>query len=155
MNPEVRLLIDGQLVPAASGQTYVNVNPATEAIMGEVADAGLEDMDKAIDAARRAFDDTDWSTNHNFRLKCLEQLKHGLLTEMEDFKEQIAAETGAPMGICGASGPHCEIPIGFIDYSLKVNRLVKTETFSPHSKVQYQLVTLLKLDILKHTYLTK
>lgn len=118
MNPEVRLLIDGQLVPAASGQTYVNVNPATEAIMGEVADAGLEDMDQAIDAARRAFDDTDWSTNHNFRLKCLEQLKHGLLTEMEDFKEQIAAETGAPMGICGASGPHCEIPIGFIDYSL-------------------------------------
>ena len=77
MNPEVRLLIDGQLVPAASGQTYVNVNPATEAIMGEVADAGLEDMDQAIDAARRAFDNTDWSTNHNFRLKCLEQLKHG------------------------------------------------------------------------------
>ncbi|MEP5569512.1 MAG: aldehyde dehydrogenase family protein [Halioglobus sp.] len=118
MKPENRLLIDGQLVSAASGQTYPNVNPATEEVMGEVADAGWEDMDQAIAAARRAFDESDWSTNHDFRLKCLEQLKQGLLEEMEEFKQQIAAETGAPMGICGASGPHCEIPIGFIDYSL-------------------------------------
>lgn len=118
MKPETRLLIDGQLVFAASGKTYANVNPATETVIGEVADAGREDMDRAIAAARRAFDESDWSINHEFRLKCLEQLKQGLLAEMEDFKQQISAETGAPLGICGASGPHCEIPIGFIDYSL-------------------------------------
>ena len=40
MNPETRLLIDGELVPAVSGRTYPNINPATEEIMGEVADAG-------------------------------------------------------------------------------------------------------------------
>ncbi len=119
MNPEERLLIDGELVPAASGRTYPNINPATEEVMGEVADAGPEDMERAIAAARRAFDETDWSTNHAFRLKCLQQLKQGLLAEMEEFKEQIAAETGAPLGICGASGPQCELPIGFIDYSLE------------------------------------
>ncbi|MEH6586696.1 MAG: aldehyde dehydrogenase family protein [Halioglobus sp.] len=118
MNPETRLLIAGELVSALSGKTYPNINPATEEVMGEVADAGCEDMDRAIAAARRAFDETDWSTNHNFRLHCLQQLKAGLLAEMDDFKQQIAAETGAPLGICGASGPHCEIPIGFIDYSL-------------------------------------
>ncbi|MEM8496557.1 MAG: aldehyde dehydrogenase family protein [Pseudomonadota bacterium] len=107
------------MVPAASGKTYQNINPATEAVIGEVADAGTEDMERAITAARRAFDETDWSSNHDFRLKCLQQLKQGLLAEMDDFKQQIAAETGAPMGICGATGPQCEVPIGFIDYTLE------------------------------------
>lgn len=119
MNPETKLFIDGELVPAASGRTYPNINPVTEEVMGEVADAGPEDMDRAIAAARRAFDETDWSTNHAFRHRCLQQLKAGLLAEMEDFKQQIAAETGAPLGICGQSGPQCEVPIGFIDYSLE------------------------------------
>ena len=40
MNPETRLFIDGELCEARSGKTYANVNPATEAVMGEVADAG-------------------------------------------------------------------------------------------------------------------
>jgi aldehyde dehydrogenase (NAD+) len=118
MNPETRLLIDGELVGAASGKTFANINPATEEVIGEVADAGPEDMERAIAAARRAFDETDWSTNHTFRLHCLQQLKTGLLAEMEDFKQQIAAETGAPLGICGAMGPQCEVPISFIDYTL-------------------------------------
>ena len=119
MNPETKMLINGELRAAASGKTYPNINPATEEIMGQVSDAGPEDMELAIAAARNAFDNTDWSTNHAFRLKCLQQLKQGLLAEIEDFKIQIAAETGAPIGLCGATGPHCEIPIGFLDYSIK------------------------------------
>ena len=119
MNPESRLFIDGKLIPAASGKTYPNVNPATEEIIGEVADAGPGDMERAIVAARRAFDGTHWSTDHAFRLKCLKKLKSGLLAEIEDFKLQIAAETGAPLGICGNMGPHCEVPIGFMDYTLE------------------------------------
>ena len=119
MNPETKLLVDGELSESASGRTYPNINPATEEVIGEVADAGPEDMERAIAAARRAFDETDWSTNHAFRLHCLQQLKAGLLAELEDFKQQIAAETGAPLAICGAMGPQCEIPIGFIDFTLK------------------------------------
>ena len=78
MNPETRLFINGQLVPAASGRTYPNINPATEEVLGNVADAGPEDMERAIAAARRAFDTTDWSTNHAFRLRCLTQLRDAL-----------------------------------------------------------------------------
>jgi aldehyde dehydrogenase (NAD+) len=119
MNPEAHLFIDGELVPAASGRTYPNINPATEEVMGEVADAGVEDMERAIAAARRAFDETDWSTNHAFRHKCLGQLYDGLREVEEDFKLQIAAETGAPLGICGDMGPQCTLPIGFIEYTLE------------------------------------
>lgn len=119
MQVESRLFINGNLVAAASGKTYPNLNPATEEVIGQVADAGLEDMDQAVAAARRAFDETDWATNHAFRLQCLQQLKAGLVAEMGSLKEQIAAETGSPMGICGAGGPQCEVPIGFLDFTLE------------------------------------
>jgi len=118
MNPEPNLFIDGELVPAASGKTYPNINPATEEVMGAVADAGPEDMERAIAAARRAFDETDWSTNHAFRHQCLEQLYQGLREAEEELKQQIAAETGAPLGICGEMGPQCSVPIGFVQYTL-------------------------------------
>lgn len=119
MQAESRLFIDGKLLPAASGRTYTNLNPATETVAGEAADAGLEDLDRAIGAARRAFDESDWSTDHAFRLRCLQQLKAGLLAERESLKQQIATETGAPLGICGQGGPQCDVPIGFIDYTLE------------------------------------
>ena len=58
---ESRMLIDGKLVDGESG-TFANINPATEEVLGEVADASKADMHRAIAAARRAFDETDWST---------------------------------------------------------------------------------------------
>lgn len=119
MNPETRLFIDGELVPAASGKTYDNLSPATEEVIGKAADAGPEDMEQAIAAARRVFDETDWSTNHAFRLNCIRQLRDGLRAVQEEFKQQISAESGATMGTCGLSGPQCEVPIGFIDYTLE------------------------------------
>lgn len=119
MNPETRLFIDGELANATNNKTYPNINPATEEVMGYVADAGPEDMERAIAAARKAFDETDWSTNHEFRLRCLSQLKEGLHQMMVDLRAQVSAETGAPMGICGAFGPQCEVPIGFLDYTLE------------------------------------
>ncbi|MEM8498597.1 MAG: aldehyde dehydrogenase family protein [Pseudomonadota bacterium] len=118
MNPENRLFINGELQAAASGKTYPNINPATEEIIGTVADASPEDMDSAIAAARHAFDSTDWSTNHQLRLRCISQLQEGLRDAMDELKQEISAETGAPLGICGAGGPQCEIPIGFIDFTL-------------------------------------
>mgnify|MGYP003382683727 CR=1 FL=1 len=119
MNPESRLFIDGELVVAASGRTYPNISPVSEAVIGYAADAGPEDMDRAIAAARRAFDQGDWSTNHSFRLHCIGQLRDALVQAMGEFRQQIAAETGSPLGICGASGPQCDVPIGFIDYTLQ------------------------------------
>jgi aldehyde dehydrogenase (NAD+) len=115
---ESRLLIDGKLVPARSGKLYPNTDPATEETIGHVADAGPEDMEAAIAAARRAFDHTDWSTNHDFRLHCLRQLRDALTAAKDHLRPLIAAETGAPMGICGAGGPQCDVPIGFGDWLL-------------------------------------
>ena len=94
--PESRMLIDGQLVESASGKRFDNINPATEEALGDVADAGAEDMRKAIAAARRAFDETDWSTNHALRKRCLEQLQEALESEREQLREELIAEVGTP-----------------------------------------------------------
>jgi phenylacetaldehyde dehydrogenase len=51
-----RLLIDGEWVPAASGRTFETINPATEDRLAEVAHGDAEDVDRAVRAARRAFD---------------------------------------------------------------------------------------------------
>ena len=56
---EVRMLIDGKLVEAASGKRFNNINPATEEVLGQVADADIADMRRAIASSRRAFDETD------------------------------------------------------------------------------------------------
>ena len=57
VTPETRMLIDGKLVEADSGKTFDNINPATEEVIGQVADGSASEMHRAIDAARRAFDE--------------------------------------------------------------------------------------------------
>ncbi len=54
------LLIDGQLVPSASGRTFDTINPATGKVLAQVAEADAEDVDRAVAAARRAFDEGPW-----------------------------------------------------------------------------------------------
>ncbi len=94
---ETRMLIDAELVPAASGETFDNVSPATGQVLGSTAAAGAEDMLRAIAAARRGFDATDWSTNRALRQRCLEQLQQALESESEALREELVAEAGCPI----------------------------------------------------------
>jgi aldehyde dehydrogenase (NAD+) len=116
---EGRLFIGGELTEARSGRRYDNINPATEAVAGQVADAGPEDMEAAIAAARYAFDNSAWSTDVALRLKCLAQLRDGLRAVMPELREQIVQEVGAPMAIT-ANGPQGDGPVGILDYYLDV-----------------------------------
>ncbi|MHA3022842.1 aldehyde dehydrogenase family protein [Mycobacterium sp. BMJ-28] len=90
------MLIDGRLVVAVSGAEFDNVSPATGAVLGATAAAGAEDMDAAIAAARRAFDDGDWSTNRVLRRRVLMQLQDAIEAEKEDLREELIAEVGCP-----------------------------------------------------------
>ena len=50
------MLIDGEWVAAASGKTFESINPATGEVLGDVAEGDAEDIDRAVAAARRAFE---------------------------------------------------------------------------------------------------
>jgi aldehyde dehydrogenase (NAD+) len=93
---ESRMLIDGELVAAASGAQFDNASPATGLVLGSTAAAGAPDMQRAIAAARRAFDETDWPTNRQLRQRCLDQLQSALETERDDLREELIAEVGCP-----------------------------------------------------------
>ena len=109
VHPETRMLIDGVLVDADSGATFANVNPATEEVLGHVADASTAEMGRAIAAARRAFDETDWSTDRVFRKRCLEQLHEGLEAAREELREQLILEVGCPR--MATNGPQLDHPL--------------------------------------------
>ena len=94
---EPRMLIDGKLVDGPSGRTFTNLNPATEEPVGEVADASAAEMDQAIGAARRAFDETPWATDRELRKRCLQQLQDALESEREEYRAELVAEVGTPV----------------------------------------------------------
>ena len=118
---EPRMLIDGKLVDGEAG-AFVNINPATEEVLGEVADASRADMQRAIDAARRAFDETDWPTSHQFRARCLEQLHAAIEVEVEQLREELIREVGAPRAV--THGPQLDAP--FADGLKYPARLIET-----------------------------
>ncbi|CAN5229424.1 aldehyde dehydrogenase DhaS [soil metagenome] len=56
----VQLLIAGKLVDSAGGETFESTNPASNETIASVAKAGKEDVDRAVSAARKAFDEGPW-----------------------------------------------------------------------------------------------
>jgi acyl-CoA reductase-like NAD-dependent aldehyde dehydrogenase len=56
-----KLFIGGEWVDAASGKTFDTVNPATGSVLTQVAEGDREDVDRAVAAARRTFDEGKWS----------------------------------------------------------------------------------------------
>jgi aldehyde dehydrogenase (NAD+) len=74
-----QLLIDGQRVPSSSGRTFKSLNPATEEVIATIAEGNEADVDRAVAAARRAFEGP-WRTMRaaergNLLLKWAELLK--------------------------------------------------------------------------------
>ncbi|OBJ59524.1 aldehyde dehydrogenase [Mycobacterium asiaticum] len=89
------LFIDGKLTEGSAG-TFPTIDPATEEVLGVAADADAQDMSRAIEAARRAFDDTDWSRNTELRVRCVRQLRDAMQQHIEELREITIAEVGAP-----------------------------------------------------------
>ena len=129
LNPETRLFIDGQLAEAEGGKIFQVINPVTEEVAGIAADASPADADRAIAAARRAFDETDWSINRPLRLKALTQFRDALKANIEELRALLMAETGAPPAI--TYGPQVDGPIGSIDFVLDTLKAYEFERDLP------------------------
>jgi aldehyde dehydrogenase (NAD+) len=112
--PETRNLIDGRLVPASNGATFENVNPATGEAIGACADGTKDDMEAALAAARRAFDATDWATNHALRARCVRQLYEAMRADKEQLRSIVVHEAGACVSLTGYM--HVDEPIEMMAY---------------------------------------
>jgi aldehyde dehydrogenase (NAD+) len=106
---ESRMLINGALTDAASAKKFDNVNPFTEQTLGQVADAGADDMASAIGAARAAFDAGRWAADLELRKTCLRQLQDALVADSEALRAELVAEVGTPIRL--TFGPQLDLPL--------------------------------------------
>lgn len=96
------LFIDGELCGGRAGR-FETVDPATEEVLGTAADADAEDMSRAIEAARRAFDSGEWSGDTELRVRCVRQLRDAMRDHIEQLREITIAEVGAPRMLTAAA----------------------------------------------------
>ena len=106
---ESQMLIDGALAQAEGNATFDNINPATEEVLGPVADGSAADMVRAVGAARKAFDQTGWATDTELRKGCLDQLQTAIESEQEELRQELIAEVGTPALI--TYGPQLDAPL--------------------------------------------
>ncbi len=91
-----RLYIDGKWLEAESGASYELPNPATEECFGIAPDADRRDMQRAIAAARRAFDEGPWPrTTPRERARTLEAIADALERRKEEFREVLVGAHAA------------------------------------------------------------
>lgn len=109
---EDRLLIDGELVPAA--RSFETLDPSTGKVLGTASDAQAEHVEAAVAAARRAFDATDWMRDRDLRLRCLRQLYDALLEHREELRDLTIAEVGAPRSL--THGSQLDEPIELVKW---------------------------------------
>jgi aldehyde dehydrogenase (NAD+) len=91
------LFIGGEFVEPRSGRWFATVNPATEEPLAEVAEAGLEDVGLAVDAARRAFDDVWASMPGRERAKYLFRIARMLQERSREFAVLETLDGGKPI----------------------------------------------------------
>src|SRR5437660_11941480 len=93
-----KLYIDGAWVPSTGSRTIDVINSATEEVMDRVPEATPEDVDKAVEAAKRAF--ASWSTTSvEERSKYIQRIAEGLSARTMDIANVVAQELGMPINL--------------------------------------------------------
>jgi len=134
----VDLFIDGRFEPARSGETFAAINPASEEPVAEVALAAAEDVDRAVTAARRAFEEGPWP-----RLPAADRAAYlrAVADALEENEETLATleamDTGLP--ITFTRGHASRAAIHFRYFAGEVERL--SGTTHPQDEAYLHLTT--------------
>ena len=95
-----QLLINGKWVDAASGKTFPTYNPATGEVLAHVAEGDKEDIDRAVAAARAAFDKGPWrNITPSERGRVIWKLADLLEKHVEEFAQLECLDQGKPLGL--------------------------------------------------------
>jgi phenylacetaldehyde dehydrogenase len=95
-----KMLIDGKMVGAASGKTFEVYNPATGAVIANVPEGDKADVDLAVAAARRAFDDGRWAkVSPSEKGRMLWRLADLIERDLEELAELESIDNGKPYAV--------------------------------------------------------
>jgi aldehyde dehydrogenase (NAD+) len=109
--------IDGAWVDPAEPRTFEVINPATETAAGVISLGGTQDVERAVGAARRAFDAYSRTTPAE-RLALLERVLAAYQAHYDEIASAISTEMGAPITL--AKGAQTRIGVGHISAMIEV-----------------------------------
>lgn len=137
LNRDQKLLIGGEWVPAISGETFETINPATGEALCNVASGDEKDVNVAVDAAYRAFE--NWAAMMPAQR---ERLLHRFADLMEAHKDELAQletlDNGKPYSV--ASNIEVNVAIGQMRFYAGLPTKLKGETY-PVSSPGYHVYT--------------
>jgi acyl-CoA reductase-like NAD-dependent aldehyde dehydrogenase len=96
--PRTQIFVDGQFIPAVSGSTFDNIDPATGRSLGAVAAGDQADIDRAVASARAAFRQGTWAHQPpKARKKVLTRLAELMLQHRDELALLETLDTGKPI----------------------------------------------------------
>src|ERR1700735_3161838 len=99
-----QLFINGQWVEAASGKTFETPNPATGETLARVAEGDAEDIDRAVKAARAAFEEGRWGRlTPSERGRIIWRIGDLVLEHVEELAQLESLDNGKPVGVAAAA----------------------------------------------------
>ena len=99
-----QLFINGQWADAASGQTFETLNPATGEVLATVAEGDAEDINRAVRAARRAFEEGPWSRmTPSERGRIIWKIGDLILEHVTELAQLESLDNGKPYGVAAAA----------------------------------------------------
>jgi len=124
--------IGGEWLPAVGADPIEVIDPSNEEVIGAVAAGTAEDVDRAVQAARSAFE--PWAqTPLNERLAVLERWHAELGVRSEELADRITSEVGTPLAV--SRGAQVGIALGILRAYLDVARELRFEDRIGHSLV--------------------
>ncbi len=117
MREYTQFYIDGQWVDPVQPNSQPVENPATEETIGHVAFGSAADVDRAVAAARKAFESWQFSSRED-RLDLMRAIQSELEKRREDLALAVSEEMGAPMSL--ASGPHTALIVGHLQTAIEI-----------------------------------
>jgi acyl-CoA reductase-like NAD-dependent aldehyde dehydrogenase len=98
-----QMYVDGRWVDALSGRRFDTVDPATERVITTVPHAGPEDVERAVAAARRAFEDGPWpALTPAERQKMIWRIAEGISARADQFAELESIDNGKSVAVAKA-----------------------------------------------------
>ncbi len=122
-----RLFINGEYVDASIGATFEDINPVNGQVIARVSEANVDDVDRAVQAAKRAMSGEWGKMGTNARLDLLSRVADRIMDRFDEFLEAEIADTGKPVSWAKA----IDVPRGAANFRLFANlvRNVPNESY--------------------------
>lgn len=114
MTQKLRLFIDGEYTDPSTGQWFEDVNPATGEVVAQVAEAGADDVDRAVLAARRALHGPWRSLSVPQRCDLLAKVADRIVERSDEFLRAEIQDTGKPRSLAS----RIDVPRGAANFKI-------------------------------------